>query len=460
MWKSRKTIENPLSAIRIQEPSLFAIAIFGWWEASAPFSALLICMNANDSLDRESFQRLLASAFAVQESQIDPPLLSGIMEVQRLIAKRELALDAVMPLVVDSAKDLANAAGTAIGLFEGNQLVYQAGSGSSAANVGSRVKASLTLPPNTKSSREILRVEDAETDTRIEAAICRQFGAKSLLILPIYHHRTLAGVLEVLFSEAHIFGDREVRTYRLMAGLIESAMEEAAQVEQEHLTADLVFPHAVEEITSHGGEFLKAYRSMFSSCTQAIYHRCQGALAVLKESSALRQPVARAKAWLHRAQEVNWNKRRRAIAFAAGTAALGLIFWAAHGRGPASPPGASALPGSLALPGSSGDIEHSQGLEPAKAKPPGGALRDLSAPRQRPTLPRTRVRQVRVGQNEVEYIGDDVTVRHFIYKPPTPHGAAKASQVAHFGNDVTVRYFTPNQQQRPQSMKPKVNVSN
>ncbi|MGB2604249.1 MAG: GAF domain-containing protein, partial [Candidatus Sulfotelmatobacter sp.] len=180
-------------------------------------------MNANDSLDRKSFQRLLASAFAVQESQIDPPLLSGIMEVQRLIRKKELSLDAVMPLVVDSARDLANAAGTAIGLLEGNQIVYRAGSGSSAANIGSRVKASLTLPPNTKSSREILRVEDAETDTRIEAAICRQFGAKSLLILPIYHQRALAGVLEVLFSEAHIFQDREVRTYRLMAGLIESA---------------------------------------------------------------------------------------------------------------------------------------------------------------------------------------------------------------------------------------------
>ncbi len=416
-------------------------------------------MNANDSLDRKSFQRLLASAFAVQESQIDPPLLSGIMEVQRLIRKKELSLDAVMPLVVDSARDLANAAGTAIGLLEGNQIVYRAGSGSSAANIGSRVKASLTLPPNTKSSREILRVEDAETDTRIEAAICRQFGAKSLLILPIYHQRALAGVLEVLFSEAHIFQDREVRTYRLMAGLIESAMEASAQVEQEHLTADLVFPHAVEETTPHSGAFLKHYRVMFSSCTQAIYHRCRGALAVLKESSAVRQPVAIAKAWLHREQEVNWNKRRRAIALAAGTAALGLIFWAAHGRGPALPLGSSALPGSSSLP-SSGDIGHSEGLESAKARPAEGALRDLSARRPRPTLPRTRVRRVRVGQNEVEYIGDDVTVRHFIYKPATPHGAVKASKVAHFGNDVTVRYFTPNQQPRPQSMKPKVNVSN
>jgi GAF domain len=417
-------------------------------------------MNANDSLDRESFQRLLASAFAVQESQIDPALLSGIMEVRRLIAKRELDLDAVMPLVVDSARDLANAAGTAIGLFEGNQLVYRAGSGSSAANIGRRVKASLTLPPNAKSSREILRVEDAETDTRIEAAICRQFGAKSLLILPLYHQRALAGILEVLFGEAHIFQDREVRTYRLMAGLIESAMEQAAQVEREHLTADLVLPHAVEEITPHGGEFLKDCRAMSSSRIRAIYHRCRGALAVLKESSALRQPVQMAKAWLHRAQEVNWNKRRRAIAFAAGAASFGLIFWAAYSRGPALPLGSSAHSKSSALPGSVGDVEHSERLESAKVKPAGGALSPLSDPRPQPALARRRVRSARVGQNEVEYIGDDVTVRHFTYKPATLHGGVRASQVAHFGNDVTVRYFTPSQQQRPQSTNPKVKVSN
>jgi hypothetical protein len=397
-------------------------------------------MNANHSLDRESLQRLLASAFAVQESQIDPPLLSGIMEVQRLITKRELGVDAVMPLVVDSARDLANAAGVAVGLLEGNQLVYRAGSGCSAANIGSRVKASLTLPPNTRPRREILRVEDVDTDTRIEASICRQFGAKSLLILPLYHSQALAGVLEVLFSEAHSFQDRELCTYRLMAGLIESAMEEAAQVEREHLKADLVFPHAVDEITPHGGEFLKDYRAVSSSRTRALYQRCRAALAMLKESSALRRPNALVKTWFERAQEVSGNKRRRTIALAAGTAAFALIFWAAYGRGPALHLGSSTPPGS------GGDIEHSERFDSVKAKSAGGTRRTaMPGSGQQPALARTKVGRIRVGQNEVEYIGDDVTVRHFAYRPATLRGGVKASRVAHFGNDVTVHYFTPNQ---------------
>jgi hypothetical protein len=397
-------------------------------------------MNANNSLDRESFQRLLASAFAVQESQIDPPLLSGIMEVHRLIKKRDLTVDAVMPLVVDSARDLANAAGVAVGLLEGNQLVYRAGSGCSVANVGSRVKASLTLPPNTKPTREILRVEDADTDTRIEASICRQFGAKSLLILPLYHSRALAGVLEVLFTEPHIFEDREVRTYRLMAGLIESALEQAAQVEREHLKADLVFPHAVDEVTPQGGDFLKNYRAMSSSRPQELYRRCRAALAMFKESSTLRRPNALVKAWLQQAQEVSANTRRRTIAFAAGAAALALIFWAAHGRGPASHLGTSTPPGS------GGDIERSERFDFVKTKSAEGTITTaMPGSGQQPALARKKVRRIRVGQNEVEYIGDDVTVRHFAYKLATLDRGVKASRVAHFGNDVTVRYFVPNQ---------------
>src|SRR5260370_13048266 len=93
--------------------------------------------------------------------------------------------------------------------------------------------ATLSVPADTTVGREILRVEDAETDTRIQAEICRQFGAKSLLILLIYHEQSVAGVLEVFFSDAHAFQDCEVRAYRLMAGLIGEAMSQATHLERE-----------------------------------------------------------------------------------------------------------------------------------------------------------------------------------------------------------------------------------
>src|SRR5438132_6431241 len=213
-------------------------------------------MNIPFTLDRESFQNLLARASLAQEyldSQkakcpaVDVPpepaigkqpkeaipvdyiqSLSTIVAVQRLIATDDVDVDGAMALIADQARKVANADGVAIGLLEGDNLVYRAGSGGAAAYIGRYVKATLSVA---HASGEILRVENTQTDARIEAAICRQFGAKALLIVPIYCGRAVAGAMEILFGDAHAFQDREVRMYQLMAGLVAEAMSHAAQLE-------------------------------------------------------------------------------------------------------------------------------------------------------------------------------------------------------------------------------------
>src|ERR1700752_1019106 len=186
-------------------------------------------MSSQFSLDPESFQNLLADAYVVQESGIDTCSLGAVLELQGLMADSELDLDRSMPLIADRARNVAQATGVAIALLQGDQLVYRAGSGSSAAYVGRRVTAILSVSRHTKSKAEILRVENAQRDGRIEAAICRQFGAESLLILPVYDNRKLVGVLEIIFSDAHSFQEQEVRTYRLMASLLGEAISRATQ---------------------------------------------------------------------------------------------------------------------------------------------------------------------------------------------------------------------------------------
>ena len=197
-------------------------------------------MKIPSSFDHQTLQQLLANAFAVQESQIDPRCLSDIMEVQRAVRTGKFSLDGAMRHIVESARTVANATGVAIALIDAGDLRYRAGSGSSAVCIGWRVGASLTVSATTRTNREILHVEDAQTDTRIEADICRQFGANALLILPIYFQGAVAGVLDVRFNEAHVFQDPEVRTYRLMAEQVEAALALAPQQEpQENLAAQL-----------------------------------------------------------------------------------------------------------------------------------------------------------------------------------------------------------------------------
>ena len=254
-------------------------------------------MNDHSSVDRETFQQLLASAYAVQESQINRQSLSAILDIQRSIASGKLDLDGAMHFIVESARDVAKASGVAIGLLKGDRLTYRAGSGTSAAFVGQHVTASLTVSAFTRTNREILRVEDAENDTRIEADICRQFGANSLLMLPIYFDHGVAGILDIRFNQAHAFQEREVRAYRLMAEQIECALSHSVQHQPHDVAPDLTVADAIPEgvlIEQEQGEALEnAPRFwMGESSVPSFFERCQSSLTSAKESPAFQRSVA------------------------------------------------------------------------------------------------------------------------------------------------------------------------
>jgi GAF domain len=402
-------------------------------------------MSGNSSLDHETFQQLLASAFAVQEGQIHTQSPFPVMEVHRLVATGKLDLDGAMQQIVDSARNVANARGVVIGLLQGDQLIYRAGSGSAVSYLGRQVTASLTVSADAKASGEILRVEDAQTDRRIEAAICRQFGAQSLLILPIYRAHALAGVLQILFSEAHVYQDREVRTYQWMARQIEVAMLHAAQLEQKkNLTAELPATRpSVAEITSQGEKFVDDPESLPALPVQYPVHQGRRTtLAIARELPAFKQPVLLAKKILQRAEDVvrHWNRGNWAVA---AVTVVVLVSWIAYsGRRQVSPLRSSAPPKSTAT-------EQQARFQPSSATPAKAtstvppALVPVSIPAKEEKPARATLRRVRVGENETDYIGEDVTVRHFTYKSAPQRRRVRESRVTYIGEDVTVRYFTP-----------------
>jgi hypothetical protein len=505
-------------------------------------------MKIPSSLGRQALQQLLANAFAVQESQIAPHSLADIMEVQRSIARGKLDLDGAMRHIVESARKVANATGVAIGLLNGGRLTYRAGSGSSAAYIGEQLTASFTV--NTRTSREILRVENAHTDTRIEADICRQFGANALMILPIYHNQALVGVLEVLFSEAHVFQESEVRTYRLMAEQIEVAMLQATPEEPvENVSAELPStPHPYEPIPPVMDDIAPDFL-MLPENEHSLYARCGAVVAAMlelplfKQSAALATTVteraksfhwprrqfnstvaaskdlsssffkrsasvaatftqrtkslawpdrwrnwpmaasrgwssivrhstlcaatvtrqARRLAWSNRwrnstltaARELSsaftrstllvtrrvknapWPNRRRSLGLAAVAAILAVTaLFAYRGRGPAKALQSSTL-------SNSNTVDQQR---PSPKPLPGkdaAALQPRLEPATEANHPGTALKRVRVGPHEVDYIGQDVTVRIFEDKRAIKRTHVSAGRVSHYGDDVTVRYFTP-----------------
>jgi hypothetical protein len=269
-------------------------------------------MNTPSSVNRETFQQFLASAFAVQQSRISRQCLSDIMDLQRSIASGKLDLDGAMGRIVESARNVANASGVAIALLKRDQLFYRAGSGTSAAYIGRHMTASLTVSANTNTNREILRVEDAGTDSRIEAAICRQFDANSLLILPIYQDRALAGVLQVLFREAHAFQEHEVSTYRLMAEQIEAAISQVAKLEEEEASAaqTSALPNALTEDAFPLESFVPPPEfGMLPENEHSLYARWGAVFAAMKELPAFKLSAVLATTITRRAKSLNWPRR-------------------------------------------------------------------------------------------------------------------------------------------------------
>lgn len=398
-------------------------------------------MSNHSSVDQDTFQQLLANAFAVQESQINSQSLSAVMEVQRMLRNGDLDVDGAMHRLVECARNAANATGVAVALLKGGQLIYRAGTGSAATYVGRQVTASLTVSADAERRREILRVEDAQTDTRIEGAICRQFGAQALLILPIYDLRGLAGVLEVLFSEAHVFQRGEVRTYQLIARQIETAILQAQALEQKTkpVTQLPITPRTVAEVAAQPESPLNEIESVpVPSPRISLGQRYAAGVARAWELLVRSHSAILAKK-MKIAEDVSWHKRQWSVALAFLAMAVGLTCWIAYnGRRAVSSSEPSARPASTA-------IDQPVPSKAAEALPENAATAvDRSV---RPAMP--RLQRVQVGKYEVDYIGEDVTVRYFTYPAKPQRKPVAGHRVVHIGEDVTVRYFAPTPAELP-----------
>jgi len=336
----------------------------------------------------EYIHKPAVSAWVVHEHGRDTPSFSDLLDLQRSIATGEFDFDRAVHLTARCARNVANATGIAIALMEGNQLVYRAGCGSGAVYLGRHVRATLRMSRYDRG--DILRVEDAQTDTRIEAAICRQFGAKSLLILPIYHDGIVAGVLQIFFAEAHAFRHREMGSYRLIAGLVEEAIWYAYELEpKKTAVAASVGPPPTKPLLLYGRKW-QAWAAILALASCIAYSGRRAAVFTRASASTPAMALfASAKP-----QSANPNSRPRTAA--ARTE---------NGR-----KGAGTLPRWVWV--GKNELDY--------------LAQDVKV---RYFIPRPARQPMQLGKSHVEHIGEDVTVRYFtpeqaVALPLLPTGSA------------------------------------
>jgi hypothetical protein len=402
---------------------------------------------STEHFKRESFQTLLANAFVVHESGLDAKLLATVAEIQQFIASDRFQFDEAMWRIANLALEVANASGVAIALLESSELVYRAAAGSAAKDVGRRVAAVLNISSSQVVRKEILRVENAENDGRIEAEICRQFCAMSLLMLPIFEKGGLRGVLQVLFEHAHSFSDPEIRTYRLMVGALEDGLSRHVQLGEkrqaqcsgepcdaqfspqrslqsaEQITNASTIDVTVEQTASQGPGSTKQGGNIASVPSNQSQAR---RVAVVRQKNRLwtnfQTAFALGKVW----SAGSWIFG--ALLSAAVT--VGMISWVSDLNSRLTSTPSSSAP---TLPRAGAPATEMSRPTKNETDPQGGG-RSEDARRG------TAFKRVWINANEVDYIAEGVTIKQFTTASPKPPIRSGIKEVE-FGDDVTVRYF-------------------
>jgi GAF domain-containing protein len=228
-------------------------------------------ISGNPLLDEDSFQKLLAAAYVLQEHQdrqrtaeatkpesaaagappshpYSAPLpatsdysqtLAQIVATQEQIQRAQLALPEAMNMIAEQTQFITRASGTVIGLREGDDLLYSAVSGSARGLLGSRVAVNKCLSAKCLDHDAILYCPEVDTDSRIDAQLCQQRGIKGLIAVPIHREGgSVAGSIEVYFAAANSFEEHDVRTCQLMAGMVGEAMARAAELDWKQALAE------------------------------------------------------------------------------------------------------------------------------------------------------------------------------------------------------------------------------
>jgi hypothetical protein len=225
------------------------------------------------ALDEGSFQQLLAAAYVVQQhnetvrkdetprNQEQPTgtsrVLAIIAEIQSLIRTQGLNIADSTALIADRILGLTGASGVSISLVDNGYLDCVAEAGLPAKIPGSSVSSHSSVATDQLKCGRMFESAEAQTDTRLDREICREIEVGSLVAAPVLRFGEIAGLVEVRWAKPAAFGEPELRTCRLMAGLVTGTLERSVRIgnarsmtvpisptqnEEEHLPIDEVRP--------------------------------------------------------------------------------------------------------------------------------------------------------------------------------------------------------------------------
>lgn len=139
----------------------------------------------------------------------------------------DLALDLVLNDIVEHARLATGATAAAIALARGDEIVCRATTGANAPDLGVQLNVHSGLSGACVQSKKWQRCDDTETDSRVNAEVCRSLGVRSILVFPVVRAEELLGVFEIFSPRPNAFSDREIQTLEALSRSIVNNVDHA-----------------------------------------------------------------------------------------------------------------------------------------------------------------------------------------------------------------------------------------
>src|SRR5438132_1259401 len=141
------------------------------------------------------------------------------------MAQRDL--NAALQLLAERAQYITGASGAAIALPEDGEMICRTSAGPSAPALGAHLQVNSGLSGESVRTRQILRCDNAELDSRVNRESCRALGIASVVVLPLIREPEVNGVFELFSGRAYAFGERDIIALERLAEMIQTALEHA-----------------------------------------------------------------------------------------------------------------------------------------------------------------------------------------------------------------------------------------
>jgi hypothetical protein len=151
--------------------------------------------------------------------------------------------------VLEQACLATGATGVAIALVRGEEMVCHASTGPQAPDIGVCLDPRTGLSGSCIQTRQLQQCNDTETDPRVDPALCRDLGVRSIVVLPLIDGDELFGVFEILSSRPNAFSQRDLDSLQALTDrIVESRRENWEATAALPRIASGSFPHKLEEL--------------------------------------------------------------------------------------------------------------------------------------------------------------------------------------------------------------------